>query len=157
MEYPRVMALTLLASASLQSACSVNGYGIVTTRIDHGDGALVSSLYAPGINFRIGNDAGVSLGMTKRVCILQLTPDSPGEGRYYLRSPVIGECLSSDLTTAGVELRAADPEYSLSVGYRRTTIMASQPAGGSLDYLVRFDAASPDKTMVRLYQNGELE
>lgn len=157
MKYPRGMTLIIFASSQLLSACSMNGAGFASTRVDHGDGALISSLYAPGMNLRFGEDAGLSLGMTKRVCIQPLKSDSPAEGVYYLYSPVTGRCLSKDLTTGGVEVRTSGLEYSVTMGYRKTTILVHEKADTSLHYIVQYDPDSPGESIVRKIENGEPE
>jgi hypothetical protein len=147
----------ILASLLFLNACSVNGHGVATTRVDHGDGAVVSSLYAPGLNIRTGDDSGLSLGMTKRVCIEEKTQDSPVEGWYHGRSPPGPECLSRDLTTGGIEVRSAPPEFSLTIGYKKTTIIANLPADRNRHYLVHYDIENPQNAIVHVYENGEPE
>jgi hypothetical protein len=59
--------------------------------------------------------------------------------------------------TAGLEVRTAEPDYSMTIGYRRTTIIVQQDADIDQHYVVRFSPDAPEETMVRHFRHGETE
>jgi len=144
-----VASLTvLLATAGLSlPGCSLGGYGIAATQIQHAHSAVLYTVHAPGLQVRLGaDDRGASAGYTVRTCIARLQPDTPASGWYLGHDPRAPTCLARDLVTWGVEARVTPQEVSAGVGLRHTVIVAQIPAGQSSNYLLKYSSSNPAST-----------
>lgn len=136
------------------SACAVNNYGLIATKVTHGNGAVVYETHTPGLHLRTTDeDPGVSLGYSKRTCISEKDTDSPAQGWFYLKTPKrSGACHATDLSTIGVELRLGASDLSLTIGGRFTTKMGSAAISDDKDIYLFFDKTNPEETKLSLNQ-----
>ena len=148
---------TGILSVAVCSGCSINGMGLIAGRINAGDGAITYSTFAPGINVRTGkDDRGLSVGMSRRLCLAEATAQSPAPGWYFFVLPTFpSPCFARDMITVGTELRMTPLGLSVALGARMTTILAQVPMADSADYELRYDHSDLNSAFLRLPLHGE--
>ena len=136
------------------TGCSINGYGLVATKIESADGAVLYTHHAPGIQVRIEpGDVGVSLGFTRRLCIGMLGSESAASGWYFGFSPPPPlECYARELSTWGGELRLSQPDFSVGVGVRQTVILGQVKQEQLVNYLLTYDSSDTQATRLEEFK-----
>lgn len=149
----RTRFVSLLSVLLLMSGCAVNQQGLLAVRVIEADGAMVYDTRVAGLHLRsAAADRGLSLGYTRRICILDRRDSSPPSGWYFFQGPELpGECRAYDNNTLGLELRMAAPDTSLTLGARFTTQLARVRDGDATDFSLFFHRDRLDKTKLVIH------
>ena len=145
-----LLTLSLLATGT---GCAINGLGTIAARVERADGALVYTTYAPGLSLRTrAEERGAVLGFTERTCIALLDVQAPLSGFYLGRLPAYpAHCYARHLTAWGTELRTSAPDFSFTVGYRDTALLAWVHEGEDVSYDLYYDTTQPSHTHLEVH------
>ena len=149
----RWRALMILALLVSGTGCAVNGLGTIAARVERAEGALVYTTYAPGLSLRTrAEERGGALGYTERTCIALLDAQAPLSGFYLGRLPPYpAHCYARHLTAWGTELRTSAPDFSFTVGYRDTALLAWVHEGDDVSYDLYYDTTQPSHTHLEVH------
>lgn len=152
------MKTYLLVFAAFASGCSFNNYGLLFARITQAQGARVLDIYNLGIHLRSRNeDPGVTFGLSKRSYVY---PDTfsqlpePGYHYFFVGMPP-EQAIAQDARIFGLEASTRNADWSLTLGYSGTTILAraSSDSNGFLD--LSYQPSDPLETKLK-YCEGKI-
>jgi hypothetical protein len=124
----------------LLTGCST-GSGLLIADVYRTEGAWVVAIEGFGATVRtLADDAGLTLGYERRTYVYpERIDDPPPEGRHYFfvrlpkKAPV-----AVNTRAVGLNVRASNVDFGLTLGYRDATLLARVPVGESLYIRLRF-------------------
>lgn len=149
----RLRVLVAVGVLTSSTSCAINGLGTIAARVERADGALVYTTYAPGLSLRTSaEERGGALGYTERTCIALLDAQAPLSGFYLGRLPAYpAHCYARHLTAWGIELRTSAPDFSFTVGYRDSALLAWVHEGDDVSYDLYYDTTQPSHTHLEVH------
>lgn len=138
-----------LTSALPAAGCAVNTVGFVAADVIKTKGAYVWSVEVVGGQLRTSaQDGGMTLGYTRRTYVYpDSIPSPPEPGRYFGYVLLPDEpAIAMDHRTLGLEARANEIEFGVTLGLKSTTVLAQVPDDTSIAYTLAFAPDRPAET-----------